>query len=121
MISLSVQVEFTVGFLLTAHIIALAMIKSGVTLTPAKSVDAFRRFTYSMVLVASTSTKIETCGAVKADCTIAVAIAFLTPLTGILSSRSDGAAGVFRFLNTEAWVAALTTSSLVISPDKPVA
>ena len=102
MISVSVQVEFTVGFRLTAHIMALAISRSGVTFTPAKSVEAFKRFTYSIVLVASTSTKIETCGAVKADCTIAVAIAFLTPLTGIRSSRSDGTAGVFRFLNTEA-------------------
>jgi hypothetical protein len=74
-----------------------------------------------MVLVASTSTKIETWGAVNADCTIAVAIAFLTPFTGMRSSRSDGIAGVVRFLNTDACVAALTTSSRVISPAGPVA
>ena len=37
------------------------------------------------------------------------------------SSRSDGIAGVVRFLNTEAWVAALTTSSRIISPAGPVA
>jgi hypothetical protein len=121
MISLSVHVEFTVGFLRTAHIMALAIRSSGVTFTPAKSVEALSLFTYSIVLVASTSTKIETCGAVKADCTIAVAIAFLTPFTGMRSSRSDGIAGVVRFLKTEAWVAALTTSSRVISPAGPVA
>ena len=47
-------------YLCVAQIIAFAMIKSGVTLTPAKSVEAFRRLTYSMVRVASTSTKMLT-------------------------------------------------------------
>ena len=42
-------------------------------------------------------------------------------MTGIRSSRLDGAAGVVRFLNTEACEAALTTSSRVISPASPVA
>ena len=60
MISVSVQVELTVGFRLAAQIIALAMINSGVTLTPAKSALAFNLFTYSIVLVASTSTKMLT-------------------------------------------------------------
>ena len=60
MISVSVQVELTVGFLLAAQIIALAIIKSGVTLTPAKSALALSLFTYSIVLVASTSTKMLT-------------------------------------------------------------
>ena len=120
MISESVQVELTILFLLTAQIIAFAIIKSGVTLMPAKSTEFFSRLTYSMVLVASTSTKMLTCGAVNALFTIAVAIAFLTPLTGIRSSRSVGCAGVVRFLNTDACDAAPTTSSRVISPFRPV-
>ena len=120
MISSSVQVELTIGFRRTAQIMALAIINSGVTFTPAKSVDAFRRFTYSMVRVASTSTKMLTCGAVNADETMALAMAFRTPLTGMRSSRSLGTAGVVRFLKTEAWVAEPTTSSRVTSPARPV-
>ena len=121
MISSSVQVELTVGLRRTAQIMALAIISSGVTLTPAKSVEALRRFTYSMVLVASTSTKMLTCGAVKADLTIALAIALRTPFTGIRSSRSVGAAGVERFLKTLACWAPPRTSSRVTSPAIPVA
>ena len=56
----------------------------------------------------------------KADCTMAAAIALRTPLTGILSSAFFGASGVERFLNTDAWVAPLTTSSRRISPFTPL-
>ena len=119
MISSSVQVEFTVGFRRTAQIMALAIISSGVTFTPAKSVEFFKRFTYSMVRVASTSTKMLTCGAVKADLTMALAIALRTPLTGMRSSRSFGASGVVRFRKTLAWVAPAKISSRVISPPIP--
>ena len=104
----------------TAQIMAFAMINSGVTLMPAKSTEFLRRLTYSMVRVASTSTKMLTWGAVNALLTMAFAIALRTPLTGMRSSRSDGACGVVRFLNTEAWDAEPTTSSRVISPCTPV-
>ena len=120
MISSAVKVELTIGLRRIAQIIALAMIRSGVTLTPAKSVETLRRLTYSIVRVASTSTKMLTCGAVNALETIALAIALRTPFTGIRSSRSLGAAGVVRFLKTFAWVAPPTTSSRVISPPTPV-
>ena len=121
MISVSVHDEFTIGLRRTAQIIALAMINSGVTFTPAKSAEFFSRRTYSMVRVASTSTKMLTCGAVNALVTIAFAIALRTPLTGMRSSRSLLGAGVLKFLNTLAWVAAAVTSSRVTSPAKPVA
>src|SRR5919202_2592602 len=94
MISLSVHEEFTVGLRRTAQITARAMTSSGETRTFAKSDDAFSRLTYSIVRVASTSTKTLTCGAEKALSTIADAIAFRTPRTGMRSSRSLGQAGV---------------------------
>ena len=43
-----------------------ASTSSGETLMPSKSRDFFSRAMYSMVRLASTSTKIETCGALKA-------------------------------------------------------
>ncbi len=81
---------------------AFTMTSSGDTLIPAKSGDAFNRFTKSMVLVASTSTNTDTWGAENMLLTIACAIAFRTPLTGIRSSLFSGHSGVSRFLNTVA-------------------
>ena len=94
MISLSVQLEFTVGLRRTAKMIAFAMTSSGLTRTPAKSAEALRRLTNSIVRVALTSVKTLTCGALNALLTIAVAIALRTPLTGIRSSRPSGHSGV---------------------------
>ncbi len=87
MISLSVQVEFTVGLRRTAQMSAFAMMSSGEIRTPAKSGEALSRLTNSIVRLASMSTNTLTCGAVNALCTIAAAIAFRTPFTGMRSSR----------------------------------
>src|SRR6218665_900800 len=100
MISSSVHEEFTVGLRRTAQMMAFAITSSGDTRTPAKSGDAFRRFTYSMVRVAFTSVNTETGGAVNADATIACAVALRTPFTGMRSSRSVGQAGVWMLRNT---------------------
>src|SRR3954451_1632966 len=100
MISASVHEEFTVGLRRTAQMTAFAITSSGDTRTFAKSDDAFRRLTYSIVRVASTSTKTLTCGAEKALSTMAEAIALRTPRTGMRSSRSFGQAGVSALRNT---------------------
>src|SRR3954471_17933890 len=100
MISASVQEEFTVGLRRTAQITAFAITSSGETRTFAKSDDPFSRLTYSIVRVASTSTKTLTWGAENALSTMAAAIAFRTPRTGMRSSRSFGHAGVSGLRNT---------------------
>src|SRR6218665_931043 len=100
MISSSVHDELTVGLRRTAQMMAFAMTSSGLTRTPAKSGEALRRFTNSIVRVALTSVKTETWGAVNADATIAVAVALRTPLTGMRSSRSVGHAGVWMLRKT---------------------
>ena len=84
---LSTQVALTLGLRAAAQMTALARISSGETLMPSKSREAFRRLTNSMVRLASTSTKMLTCGAEKADSTMALAVALRTPLTGIRSIR----------------------------------
>jgi hypothetical protein len=115
MISSSVHVELTVGLRRTAQIIAFAMMSMGETLMPAKSGLALRRLTNSIVRVASTSTKMLTCGAVKALRAMACAIALRTPLT-----RTSGQSGVWMLRNTLACDAWRMTSSRVISPARPV-
>ncbi len=100
MISLSVQLEFTVGLRCTAQMIAFAITSSGLMRTPANDGLSRSRRTNSIVRVAFTSVKTLTCGAVNALDTIAVAIALRTPLTGIRSSRSSGHAGVSMLRNT---------------------
>ena len=85
--ALSTQVALTLGLRAAAQMTAFARISSGETLMPSKSRDTFSRLTNSMVRLASTSTKMLTCGAEKADSTMAFAVAFLTPLTGMRSMR----------------------------------
>src|SRR4051794_32216266 len=120
MISASVQDELTLGFRRTAQITARAMTSSGEIRTLAKSGEAFSRRTYSMVRVASTSTKTLTWGAVNALVTMAVAIALRTPFTGIRSTRVSGHAGVSVFRNTLTCCLLRITSSRVTSPEGPV-
>ena len=84
---LSTQVALTLGLRAAAQMTALARISSGETLMPSKSREALSRLTNSMVRLASTSTKMLTCGAAKADSTMALAVALRTPLTGIRSIR----------------------------------
>ena len=84
---LSTHVALTLGLRAAAQMTALARISSGETLMPSKSREALSRLTNSMVRLASTSTKMLTCGAAKADSTMAFAVALRTPLTGIRSIR----------------------------------
>src|SRR6478735_9186059 len=100
MISSSVHDELTVGLRRTAQMMAFAITSNGLTRTPAKSGEALSRLTNSMVRVALTSVNTDTCGAVNAEATMAVAVALRTPFTGIRSSRSEGHAGVSMLRNT---------------------
>ncbi|MNI75312.1 hypothetical protein D3C73_1314520 [compost metagenome] len=84
---MSTHVALTLGLRAAAQITALAKMSRGETLMPSKSRETFSRLTNSMVLLASTSTKMLTCGAEKAESTMALAVALRTPLTGIRSTR----------------------------------
>ena len=88
MISVSDHVAFTSGLRSAAQITALATISSGEIFTPSMRGDCLSRLTNSMVRVASTSTKMDTWGAVNADLTMFWAVALRTPLTLIRSTRS---------------------------------
>ena len=142
--SLSIHAAPTSGVRRAAQITARATISSGDTLMSAKSGDALSRLTSSIVRVASTSVHTDTCGAVYAERTMADEVALRTPLTGIVSSRSPaggadgadtdagacetgivcsrtaGAAGVAMLRKTLACSACVTTSSRVTSPAGPL-
>ena len=62
-------------------------LKSGDTLTPSNWLDTLRRFTNSIVRVASTSTNTLTCGAENFEATMFSAITLRTPFTGKRCSR----------------------------------
>ena len=94
---------------------------SGDTRIPWKSGEDFNRLTNSIVRVASTSTNTDTCGASNFERTIALAIAFRTPLTGMYSSRSVGHSGVSTLRKTVVTSDWRITSSRVTSPLLPVA
>ena len=83
----SSQAALISGLRLTARISALATSSSGLTLTSRKSRSFFSRATRSIVRVTSMVTHSVTCGAVNADDTIACAVIFRTPLTGMRVSR----------------------------------
>ena len=73
---------------MSARHIALARTSIGVTLTSRKARSFLRLATSSIVRVTSTVTHSVTCGAPKADPTMAWAIILRTPLTGSRVSRS---------------------------------
>ena len=79
--------------MIAARVTAFAMMRSGETRTSSPSArSALSRRTRSIMPVTSTSTPIVTCGEVNAEVTIALAMAFFTPLTGTRSSRDAFAA-----------------------------
>ena len=81
------QLELSSGVRRMACSTALITINSGVTLTSANSRRDRNRSTSSIVAVTSMVTHSVTCGAVKAERTIAWAVALRTPLIG---SRVSG-------------------------------
>ena len=89
----SSHAEFICGVRLRARHTALATISSGETLISRNSRRCRSRSTSSMVAVTSHVVDTLTCGAVKADWTIASAIALRTPLIGTRVSPGLGSAG----------------------------
>ena len=105
---------------------ALATSSSGVTLTSAKARSRLSRSTSSIIAVTSAVTNSVTCGAVKAEATIASAVALRTPLIGTRTSTAgvpsrvppipeEGAPRPSRRAE-----AAPTTSARVTIPPSPV-
>ncbi len=123
------------GLRLMATSRALAISSSGFTRRPWNSLSCLSSSTSFIVRVTSTVTNSVTCGAVKAEPTIAAAVALRTPLTGIRVSRAVsydatgagitgvavGAAAVGTVTTGSACfgVAAAWTSSRVMMPSGP--
>jgi hypothetical protein len=118
----SSQVEFSSGLRFNAISTALATISSGEILTSAKSRRALIVLTSSIVAVTSASTHTVTCGAVKADCTMAAAVALRTPLIGMRRSSAvtKGVDSASAVVGAADRCAADSTSPRVITPPVPV-